>query len=91
MKIRVRVIVTGLVQGVNFRHYTRQTAISCNVAGWVRNLPDGSVEGCFEGEERDVDALLEWCRTGPGWARVDHLAVRHEECRGDFDRFEIKH
>ena len=53
MKIRARVIVTGLVQGVNFRHYARQAALSNNVSGWVMNLPDGSVEGCFEGEESD--------------------------------------
>ena len=90
MKIRARVIVTGLVQGVNFRYHTRQAALSNNVSGWVMNLPDGSVEGCFEGEEADVNALIDWCRTGPDWARVDHLAVRKEEYRGEFDGFEIR-
>ena len=90
MKIRARVIVTGFVQGVNFRHYTRQAALRNNVYGWVMNLPDGSVEGCFEGEELDVNALIDWCRTGPDWARVDHLAVRKEEYRGEFDGFDIR-
>ena len=89
MKIRARVIIQGLVQGVNFRHYTRQAALRHNVSGWVMNLPDGSVEGCFEGEEPDVNALIDWCRTGPDWARVDHLAVRKEEYRGEFDDFRI--
>ncbi len=90
MKIRVRVLVQGLVQGVNFRHYTRETALRHNVAGWVQNLPDGSVEACFEGEERDVNAVIDWCRTGPGWARVDEVAVRKEEYRGEFDGFDVK-
>ncbi len=90
MKIRTRVIVTGLVQGVNFRYYTRQSALRLNVNGWVKNLPDGSVEGCFEGEERDVNSLVDWCRTGPGWARVEHVAVRREEYEGEFDSFEVR-
>ncbi|HTG82080.1 MAG TPA: acylphosphatase [Geobacteraceae bacterium] len=90
MKIRARVIITGLVQGVNFRYHTREAALRYTVAGWVQNLPDGSVEGCFEGEERDVDALIDWCRQGPDWARVDHVAVRKEEYRGEFDGFTIR-
>jgi acylphosphatase len=89
MKIRVLVNVKGLVQGVNFRYHTRQSALNLNVTGWVRNLPDGSVEGCFEGEEADVTALVDWCRSGPDWARVDHLAVSTEEFRGEFDDFRI--
>jgi acylphosphatase len=90
MKIRARVIVQGLVQGVNFRHHTRQTALYHNVSGWVTNLPDGSVEVCLEGEAADVDAVIAWCRTGPGWARVDEVDVRKEEYRGEFDGFEIR-
>jgi acylphosphatase len=89
MKIRSRIIVTGLVQGVNFRYHTRQTALAHDVSGWVKNLPDGSVEGCFEGEEADVNALVDWCRTGPDWARVDHLALKKEAYRGEFDDFRI--
>jgi len=90
MKIRARVIITGLVQGVNFRHHTREAALSRDVAGWVQNLPDGSVEGCFEGEERDVNALIDWCRQGPDWARVDGVAVRREAYRGEFDSFQVR-
>jgi acylphosphatase len=90
MKIRAQVIVQGLVQGVNFRHHTRQTALLLNVSGWVTNLPDGSVEGCFEGEETDVNAVIAWCRTGPDWSRVDGVAVKKEEYRGEFDGFKIR-
>lgn len=90
MKIRALVNVKGIVQGVNFRFYTLQSALNLNVTGWVRNLPDGSVQGCFEGEETDVNALIAWCRTGPDSARVDEVVVDREEFQGEFDGFVVK-
>jgi acylphosphatase len=90
MKIRATVIVSGLVQGVNFRHYTRVQAEALGVAGWVRNRPDGHVEGCFEGEEPAVEALIDWCRRGPDWARVDGVEVQREAYRGEFDGFTVR-
>ncbi len=90
MKIRAMVTIKGLVQGVNFRHYTRQSAMRLNVSGWVRNQPDGSVQGCFEGEETDVRALIDWCRRGPDWASVDEVLAEEEPYRGDFSTFEVR-
>jgi acylphosphatase len=90
MKIRATVTVKGLVQGVCFRQYTQQTAIGLNVTGWVKNLPDGSVAGCFEGEEKDVRALIDWCRKGPQWARVDQVTVENGPFRGEFMGFNIR-
>jgi acylphosphatase len=90
MKIRASVTVKGLVQGVSFRHYTQQAAIRHNVTGWVRNLSDGNVEGCFEGEEDDVLALIDWCRRGPDWARVDEVQVNNELYRGEFRGFNVR-
>jgi acylphosphatase len=90
MKIRVMVTVKGVVQGVNFRHFTRQNAIRFDVKGWVQNLPDGSVEGCFEGDEANVRALVDWCRLGPGSSRVDEVQVVRDEFTGEFDDFAIR-
>lgn len=90
MKIRAKVTVKGLVQGVNFRHYTREAALRLNVNGWVRNLPDGRVQGCFEGEEQAVEQLIAWCRTGPSWGRVDEVEVEREAYSGEFVGFEIR-
>lgn len=90
MKIRVMITVNGLVQGVNFRHNTRQTALRHNVKGWVKNLPDGAVQGCFEGEELDVMTLVDWCRTGPGRSRVDEVNIEKGAFSGEFDIFEIR-
>lgn len=89
-KARCKVIVRGMVQGVNFRYYTQRQAMRAGVTGWVRNLPDGSVAGVFEGEEQDVEAMVQWCRHGPPSAEVTELIVQPEEYRGEFSSFSIK-
>lgn len=91
MNRRVRVIVTGIVQGVNFRRYTQMTARSLGVNGWVRNLPTGAVEGCFEGEASAVTSLVDWCRSGPPSGRVDTIEVLEDPFSGEFDSFTIRY
>lgn len=89
MMIRTGVVVYGRVQGVAFRHYACRRALELGVTGWVRNLPDGSVEGLFEGDDTAVNAMVEWCRNGPPAARVDRIDVRAGVYRGEFDSFLI--
>jgi acylphosphatase len=79
---RRRVVVHGLVQGVSFRDSTRRRALARRVTGFVRNLPDGSVEAVFEGPEDAVRELVDFCRTGPPGARVDRVDVHAEPPRG---------
>jgi len=79
---RRRVAVQGHVQGVFFRETTRRRALAADVAGWVRNLPDGSVEAVFEGEREAVDRLVRFMRDGPRGARVDWVDIVTEEPEG---------
>ncbi|MDY6848768.1 MAG: acylphosphatase [Thermodesulfobacteriota bacterium] len=88
-KIRAAVRVKGRVQGVNFRYETQRTARRNQVCGWVKNLPDGDVAAVFEGEEQAVLDTIEWCRSGPATARVDHIDVEEQCWRGEFSSFEI--
>jgi len=74
---RVRVTISGRVQGVFFRVSCAERAQEVGVAGWVRNLRDGRVEAVFEGPADDVAALVEWCRVGPPMAQV--VGVELEE------------
>lgn len=83
-------LVSGDVQGVGFRWYTREEAVKGGLAGSVKNLPDGRVEVVLEGGSDVVDRLVEWCRTGPRWARVDAVEVTEEEPTGE-DGFSIEH
>lgn len=89
-QVRAKVRIRGVVQGVNFRYYTRQNAQAHNVAGWVRNLPDGGVEAVFEGHEEEVNKVLAWCRKGPPAARVAEVDVTWEEFRGEFRTFDVR-
>jgi len=72
---RVRLVVLGIVQGVGFRYAARDAANDCGVAGWVRNLPDGSVELEVEGAPHLVAALLAWCERGSPAALVRAVTV----------------
>ena len=75
-RARVRAVVRGRVQGVAFRAATLDQARRLGgLSGWVKNLPDRSVEVLAEGARADVEALLAWCRHGPPAARVDDVQV----------------
>ena len=72
---RIRAIVRGDVQGVGFRAATAQEARRAQIAGWVRNMRDGSVEVEAEGTAQAVDGLIKWLRRGPSLARVTAVEI----------------
>jgi acylphosphatase len=90
MMVRTHIFVQGLVQGVNFRHYTKMTADNLGVTGWVKNLKDGRVEVLCEGTGEQVAKLAEWCRKGPPSAHVASTDVKPEEYAGEFKTFEVR-
>ena len=71
------------MQGVFYRTTCAEKARALGLAGWVRNLPDGSVEAAFEGTTEGVDAAVDWCRVGPRLAVVDVVEVVDESPIGD--------
>lgn len=87
--IRYRVLVSGRVQGVFFRGTCQEVATEHGVSGWVRNLPDGTVEAVFEGPADDVRHLVEWSRQGPRHAVVEDIRVRQEPPEG-ISGFEVR-
>jgi acylphosphatase len=72
------ITVSGKVQNVGFRYYTSRMAMEFNVAGFVKNEPDGSVYIEAEGEKDSLEAFLHWCRRGPQWARVDQFDIQEQ-------------
>jgi acylphosphatase len=82
--------VTGRVQGVFFRTWTREQAAKHAVNGWIRNCADGSVEAHLEGEEAAVRWLIDIIYDGPGGARVDRVETQEAELEG-LSGFEIRH
>jgi len=87
--VRRRVIARGRVQGVFFRHSTRERATAHGVAGWVRNTRDGAVEAVLEGPREAVDRVMRFLETGPPQAHVERTEVREEPPEG-LSGFEIR-
>ena len=80
--VRYRVLISGTVQGVNFRAACQRMAWQRGVTGWVRNLDDGRVEAVFEGPSNDVQYLVDWARRGPRLAVVSDVSVQPERPEG---------
>jgi len=78
------------VQGVFFRFQTNTLSKELNLTGWVKNEDDGSLIIVAEGEEENLQKLIEWAKKGPLLARVDKIEVKWEEGKGEFEKFETR-
>lgn len=90
MGVRAHVIFRGRVQGVFFRASTKEVADREGVCGWVRNLPDGSVEAVFEGPRAKVERVIELAQSSLPNAHVDSAEVKMTEAQGMFKNFEVR-
>jgi acylphosphatase len=75
--------IFGRVQGVLYRRHAERQALRLGLAGFVRNLPDGSVQCVIEGEDQSLRSFLDWARRGPPLAVVDDIAVSVGEAKGE--------
>jgi acylphosphatase len=89
MTRKVKILVSGRVQGVYFRLFTQKKAKQLAVHGNVKNLSDGRVEIFAEADSEIIDKFIVWCGHGPVTARVDHIEVTELEPEGGFAKFEI--
>ncbi len=85
----VHLIITGRVQGVWFRASTQETADNLGIKGWVRNLPDLSVEVDAIGETDVIEQFIQWCYKGPPGARIKNIEIKELEPVDDFQNFKI--
>jgi len=91
MKRRVDLKIHGRVQGVFFRDSSQRKAKELNLSGFVKNEPDGTVQIIAEGEEKNLEELIEWCRAGGAeYARVDKVNIEWLEPSGQFNNFIVK-
>jgi acylphosphatase len=84
-----RAVISGRVQGVGFRFFAERAAREAGVRGWVRNLPDGTVETIVEGEEAAVIRYLDRLRVGPIGGLVTRMEPQTAPLQG-FSSFEIR-
>lgn len=87
----VHVIIEGRVQGVFFRDYTTRQAKQLGLSGWVRNMPDGSVEAIISGKDKNVDAMIEWFQSGSPLSVVTSVQVDEILPTEKLSGFEIRY
>jgi acylphosphatase len=90
MRIARRLIISGRVQGVGFRYFAHDVATREGICGWVRNLPDGTVEAYLDGESEAVTRVERALRQGPRGARIENVDVASQEPGDRFVPFTIK-
>ncbi|MDD4877550.1 MAG: acylphosphatase [Candidatus Nanoarchaeia archaeon] len=88
---RAKIIIYGDVQGKFFRAAIQEKALMLDLCGYVKNNDDGSVTAVLEGDETDIDEMVEFCKEGPRGASVDDVEVVDQDYKGDFDDFEIRY
>lgn len=86
---RVHILVSGMVQGVFFRHSARQLAEKLGLVGWIRNNPDGTVEALAQGEKKSLEEFIAWCKKGPSASQVEKVDIEWDDKQGDHNDFEI--
>lgn len=91
MQSRAHLFISGRVQGVYYRGFTEEVALSLGLNGWVRNLPDRRVEAVFEGERSTIEEAIVKCKQGPPAAHVTDLDVDWEEPLKGLRGFEIRY
>lgn len=83
--------IEGRVQGVGFRHFTKQNALSFDLKGWVKNLPDGSVEVVVSGARDNVEEMIGRLKKGPITAQVSSVDEISDEVSVDnFENFTVR-
>jgi acylphosphatase len=87
---RLKIRLSGRVQGVAFRHDARTRARQLGVRGFVKNMPDGSVYIEAEAREPALNEFVLWCREGPDPARVEDMETEVLPVKNDSD-FQIQY
>jgi acylphosphatase len=90
MKKAIRLYIEGTVQGVFFRQFIKENAERCDLRGFVRNLEDGRVEVFIEGDNDNVDKMIELCRKGPKHSQIRNVEIKEEKFQ-DFKEFKALH
>jgi len=88
---RAHLIIKGLVQGVFLRYNTKKFAIELRLKGYVKNLPDGTVEVVAEGNEDKINKLIQFCKKGTSAAKVEDVSINYEKPKNEFKDFDIKY
>lgn len=86
----VHIIVHGRVQGVGFRYFTKTNGQRLGLAGWVRNLSDGTVEIWAEGRRKTLEQFIQDVQRGPSHGHVSHLNIDWKAPKNETSTFRVR-
>jgi len=90
--IRVRLKISGKVQGVFYRAHAIEKAEKLgDITGYVANDSDGTVVIVAEGPANKINDFADWCRSGPSTCEVEKVEREEFEYTGEFDGFDLRY
>lgn len=89
MKKAVKLVISGTVQGVFFRQFCKENADKLELKGFARNLESGDVEIILEGEDKQIEKMVELCRKGPKYSQIRNVLVEERKWQGEFRDFKV--
>jgi acylphosphatase len=89
-QVRMRILIEGRLQAVNFRLRTRQEAKNLGLTGFVRTLSDGRIEIEAQGSEDKVTQLLTWCQQDPQSNQIKSIFYRYDEANERYTDFDVR-
>ena len=87
---KVHVTISGLVQGIFFRHHAKVLARKLGLKGYVRNLSNGNVEVVAQGDSKNIEKLIDFLKKGPSGAKVDKIDIIEQKPTSEFTDFEVR-
>ncbi|MBC8385972.1 MAG: acylphosphatase [Candidatus Cloacimonetes bacterium] len=88
---QIELLISGRVQGVCYRYFTKSEAEKSSINGFVMNLPDGNVKVVAAGNEQDLDIFIENLRKGPSYAEVNNIEIQEIKLTAEFKDFKIEY
>ena len=89
VKFASKIIISGTVQGVFFRNFTKENADLLNIKGFVRNLENGDIEVIAEGDKKNIATLINILKKGPQHAQIRNIKSEERKWSGDLKEFKI--
>jgi acylphosphatase len=89
-QVRIRILIEGRLQGMNFRYKTQRQAQNLELVGFVRTLSDGRIEIEAQGDEDKAEAMLDWCQEEPHSSHIRSLLFRYDEPIKSYTDFSVR-
>jgi len=85
-----KIILSGRVQGVFFRLFTKKKANELGIKGYVKNLENDKIEAVFQGKEDSIKKIINWCKKGPSSARIDSIKIHQIKSEKEYKEFKVE-